>query len=145
MEIPKTLWLKNNVSPDRFSQCQFFDLPDFRTYLLTVRRKTKVLIQSLEVTYKATSDRSRSCCSLVCKCSYVPPPAGSGWDDEFLTKIGLRELVDEGYLRLGGFPGKDGSTIMTAGLPVARGLSKSAAADLGLLEGTPVGSSVIDA
>ncbi len=97
------------------------------------------------MTYKATSDRSRSCCSLVCKCSYVPPPAGSGWDDEFLAGIGLKELVDEGYLRLGGFPGKDGSAIMTAGLPVAQGLSKSAADDLGLLEGTPVGSAVIDA
>ena len=34
MEIPKTLWLQNNMSPDRFSQCQFFDLPDFRMSLL---------------------------------------------------------------------------------------------------------------
>ncbi|KAF8319228.1 Pentulose kinase [Cantharellus anzutake] len=126
MEIPKTLWLKNNMPPERFSQCQFFDLPDF-------------------LTYKATSNHSRSSCSLVCKCSYVPPPAGKGWDDEFLTKIGLKELVDEGFLRLGGFPGKDGSAIMTAGLPVAKGLTKKAADELGLLEGTPVGSAVIDA
>lgn len=35
--------------------------------------------------------------------------------------------------------------ILTAGLPVGRGLSKESAAELGLLEGTPVGSAVIDA
>ncbi len=33
----------------------------------------------------------------------------------------------------------------TAGLPVGKGLSKKAAAELGLIEGTPVGSAVIDA
>lgn len=29
MEIPKTLWLKNHMAPERFAKCQFFDLPDF--------------------------------------------------------------------------------------------------------------------
>ena len=29
MQIPKTLWLKNHMSADRFARCQFFDLPDF--------------------------------------------------------------------------------------------------------------------
>ena len=35
--------------------------------------------------------------------------------------------------------------VLTAGLPVGKGLSKKAAAELGLAEGTPVGSGLIDA
>ncbi|KAJ7067904.1 hypothetical protein C8F01DRAFT_1333607 [Mycena amicta] len=121
MEIPKILWLKQHMAAERFSSCQFFDLPDFLTYL-------------------ATSSRTRSCCSLTCKCSFLP--SASGWDASFFTTIGLEDLVqDGGYPQLGGAH-KD---ILTAGLPVGNGLSKKAAAELGLCEGTPVGSGVIDA
>lgn len=35
--------------------------------------------------------------------------------------------------------------VLTAGLPVGRGLSEKAAEELGLVVGTPVGSGVIDA
>ena len=35
--------------------------------------------------------------------------------------------------------------VLTAGLPVGNGLSKKAAEELGLVEGTPVGSGLIDA
>jgi ribulose kinase len=49
------------------------------------------------------------------------------------------------YLNLE-FADDDGKRgLLTAGLPVGRGLSDKAAEDLGLLEGTPVGSGVIDA
>jgi ribulose kinase len=96
----------------------------------------------LLVTYKATGDLARSNCSLVCKCSFVPP---GGWNGDFLRTIGLGDLVDEGCARLGGFPGKNGSKVLTAGLPVAGGLTGTAAAELGLQPGTPVGSGVIDA
>ncbi|KAF8304941.1 Pentulose kinase [Clavulina sp. PMI_390] len=123
MEIPKTLWLKNNMPAERFAQCQFFDLPDF-------------------LTYKATGDLARSNCSLVCKCSFVPP---GGWNEDFLSQIGLGSLVSEGCKRLGGFPGKEGSKVLTAGLPIAKGLTEKAASELGLKAGTPVGSGVIDA
>ena len=34
---------------------------------------------------------------------------------------------------------------LIAGLPVGEGLSKAAAEELGLVEGTPVGSAIIDA
>lgn len=94
------------------------------------------------MTYKATGDLARSNCSLVCKCSFVPP---GGWNEEFLRTIGLSDLVDEGCARLGGFPGKDGSKVLTAGLPIAKGLNDQAAKQLGLNPGTPVGSGVIDA
>ncbi|KAJ7499352.1 FGGY family of carbohydrate kinase [Mycena latifolia] len=119
MEIPKILWLKNHMLPALFSRCQFFDLPDF-------------------LTYRATSDSTRSCCSLTCKCSFIPQ---SGWQDDFFEKIGLGEFVVGEYKQIGAAK----QTVLTAGLPVGSGLSKKAAEELGLVEGTPVGSGVIDA
>ena len=66
MEIPKTLWLKNNMKPELFKRCQFFDLPDF-------------------LTYRATGYHRRSCCSVACKCSFVP--IKGGWQPEFFQKL----------------------------------------------------------
>lgn len=120
MEVPKVLWLKKHMKPELFARCQFFDLPDF-------------------FTYKATGENTRSCCSVTCKCSYVP---NKGWQSEFFEKIGLPEIVDGGsYKQMGAADGN----VLTAGLPVGKGLSKKAAAELGLVEGTAVGSGLIDA
>jgi ribulose kinase len=119
MEIPKILWLKTHMKPEHFSRCQFFDLPDY-------------------LTYRATGSIARSCCSLTCKCSYVP---GAGWDASFFEEIGLGELVSSGYVQMGAGSG----VLLTAGEPVGQGLTKIAAEELGLVEGTPVGSGVIDA
>ncbi|KAJ7229081.1 hypothetical protein GGX14DRAFT_692885 [Mycena pura] len=120
MEVPKILWLKQHMDPSRFAASQFFDLPDF-------------------LTYRATGARTRSCCSLTCKCSFLP---GLGWQDAFFEQIGLGELVQGGaYPQLGA----SHADVLTAGLPVGNGLSAAAATELGLLEGTPVGSGVIDA
>ncbi|KIK65750.1 hypothetical protein GYMLUDRAFT_39265 [Collybiopsis luxurians FD-317 M1] len=119
MEIPKTLWLKNNMDPALFSRCQFFDLPDF-------------------LTYRATEDSTRSCCSVTCKCSFVPK---KGWQPDFFKQIGLGELVDGNYKQLGAAHRE----VLTAGKPVGKGLAKKAAEEFGLVEGTPVGSAVIDA
>ncbi|GAA5841885.1 hypothetical protein JCM11251_005411 [Rhodosporidiobolus azoricus] len=127
MEVPKMLWLKNHMPSSLFSSLMFFDLPDW-------------------LTYRATGDLARSNCSLGCKCSYVPPGVedSKGWNDEFFSQIGLEEFVKNDFLQVGGLPGKNG-LILTAGQPVGAGLSKKAAAELGLLEGTAVGSAVIDA
>jgi len=57
---------------------------------------------------------------------------------------GLGSIVKREFEQVGGQPGKNG-LIMTAGQPVGRGLTRRAAQDLGLVEGTPVGSAVIDA
>ncbi|KAJ6627391.1 FGGY family of carbohydrate kinase [Mycena sp. CBHHK59/15] len=119
MEVPKVLWLKNNMSPSLFSRCQFFDLPDF-------------------LTYRATTDSTRSCCSVTCKCSFVPK---TGWQDNLFEEIGLAELVKGEYKQMGAA----NLDVLTAGQPVGKGLSKKAAAEFGLLEGTPVGSGLIDA
>ncbi|OJT04419.1 hypothetical protein TRAPUB_4875 [Trametes pubescens] len=118
MEIPKTLWLKRNMKPEYFKRCQFFDLPDF-------------------LTYRATGYNRRSCCSVACKCSYVPTK--NGWQPEFFQKIGLGEFVENNFEQLGR------EEVLTAGMPIGNGLSKKAAEETGLLEGTPIGSGVIDA
>jgi ribulose kinase len=75
---------------------------------------------------------------VTCKCSYVPE---SGWQADFFNTIGLPEFVDTRYKQMGAVDGD----ILTAGMPVGKGLTKTAARELGLLEGTPVGSAVIDA
>lgn len=116
MEIPKILWLKHHMAPDRFERCQFFDLPDF-------------------LTYRATGARTRSLCSLTCKCTYVP---GNGWDRAFMSQIGLDAFVQNEFAALG-------TDVLTAGKPVGDGLTARAAAELGLEPRTPVGSGVIDA
>lgn len=66
----------------------------------------------------------------------------SGWQDDFFEKIGLEELVKGKYKQIGAALKQN---VLTAGLPVGKGLSKKAAEELGLVEGTPVGSGVIDA
>ena len=136
MEIPKILWLSRHMSPEKFSQCQFFDLPDW-------------------LTYKSTGSQARSSCSLTCKCSFIPPGANKhahGWVPEFFNKIGLDSLVKDGFSALGAWgvvkpeeKSGDPGVVLTAGQPVGNGLSKAAAEELGLIEGTPVGSAVIDA
>ena len=120
MEVPKVLWLKKRMKPELFGRCQFFDLPDF-------------------LTYHATADATRSYCSITCKCSYVP--SESGWQDAFFEKIGLPEFPKEEYRQMGAAKG----AVHNAGVPVGKGLTKKAAEELGLVEGTPVGSGVIDA
>ncbi len=57
---------------------------------------------------------------------------------------GLGEMAKDDFEQMGGIPGKNG-LVLTAGQPVGVGLSKAAAEELGLLEGTAVGSGVIDA
>ncbi|GAC76828.1 ribulose kinase and related carbohydrate kinases [Moesziomyces antarcticus T-34] len=128
MEIPKILWLKKHMPAELFKQCMFFDLPDY-------------------LTYRATGSLARSNCSLVCKCSYIPPGVdGSelGWQPDFFEQIGLGELVKDDFKQLGGVPGRNGM-VLTAGQPVGQGLTAEVAAELGLQPGTAVGSALIDA
>lgn len=124
MEIPKTLWLKENMPEDVWRSIgHLMDLPDF-------------------LTYRATGSLARSTCSLTCKCSYLPRLVGKGWEPSFFKDIGLECLVDEGFARMGGDAQEK---VLEAGDPVGSGLTKEAAEELGLLPGTPVGSAIIDA
>ncbi|XP_033226387.1 FGGY carbohydrate kinase domain-containing protein isoform X2 [Belonocnema kinseyi] len=119
MQAPKMIWLKNHM-PGSWARAKLlFDLPDF-------------------LTWKATGSESRSLCSLVCKWNYVASPKENGWNSDFFDTIGLSDLKENNWKRIG-------SVIKAPGEPVGSGLSKQAAAELNLLQGTPVGTSVIDA
>jgi ribulose kinase len=53
MEIPKSKWLKDNISAELIARAKFYDLPDF-------------------LTHRATGSEALSFCSVVCKQVYVP-------------------------------------------------------------------------
>ncbi|CAK7241529.1 MAG: hypothetical protein STHCBS139747_002991 [Sporothrix thermara] len=127
MEMPKVLWLKNHMPADVFSRCKFYDLADALTHL-------------------ATGAETRSFCSTVCKQGFVPVGVdGSvkGWQEDFYQAVGLGELAEDSFKRVGGVNGVNGH-YLSAGELVGP-LSATAAAELGLKEGTAVGSGVIDA
>src|SRR5690606_27649602 len=117
METPKLLWLKEE-RPEIFKRAwQFFDLADF-------------------LTWKATGDLSRSTCTVTCKWTYLAHERR--WDETYFRQIGLGELADEGFARIG-------TKIVDPGTRLGGGLTPAAASDLGLLEGTPVAAGMIDA
>lgn len=117
MEIPKVLWLKRTLTDTWSKVGKLFDLPDF-------------------LTWKCTGDDTRSLCSLVCKWNY---DAFSGsWSSEYFNRIGLDDLGQNNFEVLG-------SRIQEPGATVGSGLTEAAASDLGLLPGTSVATSMIDA
>jgi FGGY-family pentulose kinase len=117
MQTPKLLWLREHLPASWARAALFLDLPDF-------------------LTWRATGSDSRSLCSTVCKWTYLGHEAR--WDAAFFESIGLGDLAREGFARIG-------ARILPMAAPVGSGLSAQAAADLGLPEGTKVGTSAIDA
>lgn len=71
-------------------------------------------------------------------CLCTDSDLNQGWNDSFWNGIGLDDLVTEGYSRIG-------TTVLSPGAPVGRGLEECVACELGLALGTPVGTAVIDA
>jgi D-ribulokinase len=117
MEIPKLLWLKRHLPSTYEAAGHFFDLADF-------------------LSFKATGSTARSMCTLTCKWNFL---AHEGhWRRSYLERVGLGDLAMADYARIG-------REIVAPGTALGTGLSNSAARDLGLLEGTPVGASLIDA
>ncbi|KAF8033582.1 hypothetical protein BT93_C0006 [Corymbia citriodora subsp. variegata] len=102
------------------------------------------------LSYRATGDDTRSLCTTVCKWTYLghahmqlsEKDSGDmeacGWDDDFWEEIGLADLVD-------GHHAKIGRSVAFPGHPLGTGLTPVAAKELGLIAGTPVGTSLIDA
>ena len=117
MEIPKLLWLKRHRPPTYQSAGHFFDLADY-------------------LSFRATGSTARSMCTLVCKCNYLAHE--QRWSGNYFERVGLGDLASDNYAKIG-------NEIVAPGTPLGTGLTKSAARDFGLLEGTPVGASLIDA
>lgn len=117
METPKLLWLLEHKRDVFDAAWQFFDLTDF-------------------LTWRATGDLSRSTCTVTCKWTYLAHERR--WDESYFRSVGLGVLADEQFARIG-------QSIVEPGTPLGRGLTQTAAAELGLRAGTPVGAGVIDA
>ena len=73
MEIPKILWLKNNLKSSYKRINKFFDLADF-------------------LQYKACGSTVRSSCTLACKWTYLAHK--NKWDEKFFKTIGLEDLLE---------------------------------------------------
>lgn len=117
METPKLLWLKENLPATYAGAWQFFDLPDW-------------------LTWRATGSLARSTCTVTCKWTYL---AHEGrWDPDYFHAIGLGDLAEGGFARIG-------TEIVPGGTALGTGLTATAAQELGLLPGTPVGAALIDA
>ena len=117
MQAPKLLWLKENRKEVYTGASHFFDLTDF-------------------LTWKASGSAARSICTVTCKWTYL---AHEGrWDDSFFEAAGLGELTHKNHERIG-------STIVPPGTPLGAGLTREAAAAMGLRSGTAVAAGLIDA
>ena len=117
MEIPKLKWLKRHLRKSFDAAGHFFDLADF-------------------LSYRATGSLARSMCTVACKWNYLAHE--KRWSAPYFARVGLDDFVAENYARIG-------TEIIAPGSPISAGLSPSAANELGLKPGTPVGASLIDA
>src|SRR6266404_3799674 len=117
MEIPKLLWLKRHLPSTYNTAGHFFDLADY-------------------LSFRATGSTVRSICTVACKWNFLSHE--HRWSSSYFDRIGLGDLASESYAKIG-------TEIVAPGTPLGVGLTTSAAHDFGLLEGTPVGASLIDA
>ena len=117
METPKLLWLKEHRRAVYDNAWQFFDLADF-------------------LTWRATGDLARSVCTVTCKWTYLAHE--KRWDADYFRTIGLEELANEEFRRIG-------DSIKEPGTPCGNGLTAEAAEEMGLVAGTPVAVGLIDA
>jgi D-ribulokinase len=117
METPKLLWLEKNM-PRTFARAgHFLDLTDF-------------------LTFRATDSFQRSVCTVTCKWTYLAHERR--WDGRFFEAIGLGALASDGFKRIG-------VDTVDPGSAVGQGLTRDAAAAMGLPPGVPVGAGLIDA
>ena len=116
METPKLLWLADHQRQTFDAAWQFFDLTDY-------------------LTWRATGSLARSMCTLTCKWTYLGHERR--WDGSYFEAIGLGQLADEAFARIG-------TDVQDPGTRVG-GLTAAAAADFGLTAGTAVAAGLIDA
>jgi len=116
METPKLLWLKEEMPGAWARARRFLDLPDF-------------------LVYRATGNDVRSLCTTVCKWTYLAH--AGGWDATYFRAIGMGDLADEKFARIG-------TNVRPMG-ERAGVLTERSARELGLVAGIPVGVAIIDA
>lgn len=118
MQPGKLLWVKERLPASWARVAYWMDLADF-------------------LTWRASGDCARSMCTLACKWGGYMAHEGR-WDGSFWHAVGLGELADDGFARIGTRARKPGA-------PLGDGLSARAAKELGLRAGTAVGAGLIDA
>jgi FGGY-family pentulose kinase len=117
MEPPKLLWIKENLKETWNKTKKFLYLADY-------------------MVFRASGNDMRSLCTTVCKWTYLGHEDANGkYRLDFFDQIGNPDLFDRERVPFRSYP---------MGLN-AGGLTKKAAKELGLLEGTPVGVGIIDA
>ena len=117
MQIPKLLWLARHM-PTTFARAgHFFDLTDF-------------------LTWRASGATRRSVCTLTCKWTYLAHERR--WAGDFFESLGLQDLAANGFARIG-------AEVADPGSPLGDGLTREAAAAMGLPAGVKVGAGLIDA
>ena len=117
MQIPKLLWLAKHM-PRTFERAgHFFDLTDF-------------------LTWRASGATRRSVCTLTCKWTYLAHERR--WARDFFDSLGLQDLAADGFSRIG-------AEVAEPGTPLGDGLTREAAAAMGLPAGVKVGAGLIDA
>lgn len=117
MQTPKLLWLREN-RPDVYVRAgHFLDLTDF-------------------LTWRSTGALDRSACTVTCKWTYVA--SEGGWSESYFRAIGLGDLADENFRRIG-------ARVVEPGTALGHGLTPEAAEALGLQPGTAVAAGLIDA
>ena len=122
MQLPKLLWLKKYLPKSWKRAAHFFDLPDY-------------------LTFRATGSTVRSLCSLSCKWTFDKnSESDSGWDVNLFKAIGLDDLSKDAFESIG-----RSDLVRLMGRPIGQGLSENSAKEMGLLKGTTVGVSIIDA
>jgi D-ribulokinase len=117
MEIPKLLWLKRYLPSTYHAAGHFFDLADY-------------------LSFRATGSTLRSICTLACKWNYLAHERR--WSNSYFERVGLGDLASDRRAKIG-------NEVVAPGTRLGVGLTGSAARDLGLVEGTPVGASLIAA
>jgi D-ribulokinase len=116
MQTPKLRWVKRELPHTWRRTWRWFDLPDY-------------------LTWRATGSDDRSLCSTTCKWTYLGHE--DRWDPSYFDAIGLIDLADDGFRKIG-------SRVRAPGERIG-GLTAAAADELGLAIGTPVAASLIDA
>ena len=82
MQTPKLMWIKRNKPEIWKKAVDFYDLSDF-------------------LSWKSTGSKIRSLCSAVCKWTYNGDGGKDGWSPSYFRDIGLEDLVEEKFARIG--------------------------------------------